>query len=212
MKQLKYIFSILSIAILLSACNSDLAPEYQYEDNPEYTWGYQLYYGDYYGNYQVNSNVNSLVLFTDKLVTDSLGYLNGYGQYLYLYDIFTGNSDVLLPDGTYTISDSDEPFTIRPGKYFEQLDYVNGAFINYVERDENKSKIKLIIDGSLVLSRSTDGKKVSITCDFITEDKKQLKGRIENYELPAYDMSREERNQKLIGKSTSRPKLNKSNF
>ena len=175
--------------LLLGACGQSPIQEYHYETNPEYVWGYQEFYGDYYSRYDITNNVSTLSLFSETLDVTKDGYLTGYGQHLNLYDIFTAVSDTVLPGGTYTASDSNEPFTFMPGKYIERGNekYITGAWIYYYEINNNKSGRKLITDGYFEINWLMDG--LYFECNFITDDGKELKGRIKSYPLTVFDES-----------------------
>jgi len=58
--------------------------------------------------------------FTDSLQLNDKGQLIGFGQYLYLDDIFVSPADTIFPEGTYTVSASREAMTIEPGSLFKE--------------------------------------------------------------------------------------------
>jgi hypothetical protein len=150
---------ILILSSLLVSCNgSTPLPPYVYETNPHYSFGYAQFYGDYYSNAGISNNVLTLSLFSDSLSITDEGELKGFGQYLYLEDIFISPSDTLLPAGTYTINNSGEPFTVAPGKT-DTVDnnyFPIGAMITYFEPLSTKSTFKFITEGTFTVDVNTE--------------------------------------------------------
>ena len=121
-------------------------------------------------------------MFSDGLGIDEQNTLVGSGQYLVLEDIFVSESDTLLPAGTYTAIDTITdivPFTFLKGKTFEEKTYsdkiYSGAYLNYFETDATKNAVKYIVSGTFTVTYSTQGT-CTLSCDFVTNDKKELKG------------------------------------
>lgn len=173
MKNINLLFIFFAI-VLVSCKGNDPNPPYVYESNPYYSYGLAEFYGSYYKEFGIDNNVISLSLYSDTLKRNDDG--DWYGQYLYLEDVFVAPNDTLLPLGTYTISDSNEPFTIAPG-VLDTIDnevYTLGAAISYYERNSSKSVMKLITEGTISVSKV--GLKYYILCDLKTDDKMELKG------------------------------------
>lgn len=170
------IFSLLVVAFVACKPTEPPAP-YTYETNPKFTWGFAGFYGNYYQNYDIENNVVTLNLFTEKLVVNKENLLEGVGQYLIIEDIFSAPSDTLLPVGEYKVAETGEPFTFYGGKKFEDnRDPVpSGAYIHYIETDPTKSKIAYITDGTMNIRVENDTI-YSISCDFILDEKTELKG------------------------------------
>lgn len=169
---------IFSFAILLASCKGyEPTPPYVYESKPHYAWGYAQFFGAYYNEYGNKNNVISVSLFSDSLILNDEGSLVGFGQYLFLEDVFVAAKDTLLPVGTYTINTSGSTFTIAPGvnDTIDNEVYTLGATISYFEQNASKSTLKLITAGSMVVSVSNDGKH-TVNCNFKTADNKELKG------------------------------------
>lgn len=168
---------ILLIAFFVVSCKgTDPTPPYVYEANPHYSFGYAQFFGEYYNDFGNTNNVISLSLFSDSLKINEQGSLEGTGQYLFLEDVFIASTDIFLPNGTYTISDSGLPFTISPGKN-DSVDnnvYTIGSTISYYEPNMNNSKLKLITSGTLTITRPDSI--YTIVCNFKTNDKKDLTG------------------------------------
>lgn len=187
MKKILYIFVVV---FTLISCNGTEPVYFNYNTNPSYTWGYVEFFGQEYASKGVNYNVLSVSLFSDSLSVDSTGSLVGIGQYLYLEDVFVNPTDTMLPVGTYTISGSKTSFMITPGKN-DTVDYgvtyPIGASIYYYENNSSKSVRKYIKSGTMTVSR-TGILNYSISCDFVTADKKQLKGSF-SAQLPHFDES-----------------------
>lgn len=169
---------LLALVLLFASCKgNDPTPPYVYEANPHYSFGYQEFFGPYYADYGNTNNVISLSLFSDSLKITTDGNLVGYGQYLFLEDIFTSPSDTLLKLGTYTINDSGLPFTVSPGKNdsVDNIVYTIGSTISYFEENQSKSTLKLITGGTFrVINRS--GSIYNIVCNFKTNDNLNLGG------------------------------------
>lgn len=187
MKKLNLIYIIL-IVLLVSCKGTEPVPPYVYEANPHYSFGYVQFYGTYYKDYGNNNNVISLSLFSDSLYITSEGSLGGFGQYLYLEDVFNSPADSMLQLGTYTIDSSGEPFTIAPGinDTIDDEIYTLGATISYYEQNPAKSIMKLITGGKIDVSKV--GSKFNISFDLITDDQKELKGSFTEL-LPFFDES-----------------------
>jgi len=180
---------ILAIVCLLSSCKgSDPVPPYVYEANPHYSFGYAEFFGAYYAAYGNKNNVISLSLFSDSLSINNLGNLVGFGQYLFLEDVFVDTTDTILPQTTYTIDDSGLPNTVAPGKNdtIDDQIYTLGATISYYEQNAAKSTVKRITSGTFTLSKV--GSNYNIVCNFKTADKKDLKGSF-SARLPYFDES-----------------------
>jgi len=194
---------VMLVLLMLFSCEKKEAFIYDYETNPQYTKGYVDFWGSWYADYGVENNVLSLNAFTDSLLVDDEGQLNGFGQYLYLEDIFLAPSDTLFPEGTYRISNSGEAFTIAPGEEFEEEGKKTdvGAYIIYYEQNESFSIRKFIVDGSMTVAQV--GEYTRFDFDFILddEDSTELKGRYDQYNLIYYDRSlypQEVGSQKLV--------------
>ena len=108
-----YIF----IAILLFSCNgSEPDSPYVYEANPHYSFGYIQFYGLFYKNVGNPNNILTISLFSDSLYISEEGSLEGFGQFLYLEDVYNSPTDTLLHTTTYTVNESRDPYTISAGK------------------------------------------------------------------------------------------------
>jgi hypothetical protein len=180
----------IAISLTLISCEKPEIKEYEYEKNPAYSWGYAEFWGPYYAEYSNNNHVVSLSLFTDSLDINQESKLTGFGQYLYLEDIFIAPSDTLMPAGVYEVNDSGNAFTVAVG---EQIDYDGdkfdvGAMIFFVEKNSNNDIRKFITGGKMTVFQIGD--KTLITCDFKLDDGTELKGRYEAL-LPYFDQSEE---------------------
>ncbi len=183
------IFVLLFSSVLFVSCKTnDPALEYKYNTNPTYSWGYAEFYGPYYSEYMNDNNVISLSLFSDSLLVDSTGSLDGIGQYLFLEDIFISPTDTILPDGVYEISKSEAPFTVAPGEKFkaDNNEYVIGASIYFIEKKSNFSVQKLISRGSFTVESMNNTKYIDF--NFVLTDSTKLKGKFST-ELPHFDQS-----------------------
>lgn len=166
-----------AIAVVFSSCNDYTpVPPYVYESNPHYAFGYAEFYGSYYAEYGNSNNTLSVSLFSDSLKINENGELVGYGQYLFLEDVFVAPTDSLLPAGVYTVDDSGKPFTVFKGTN-DTINgdiYHSGAYINYFEKTAAKSTVKLITSGTF--SVAVRDAVYTITFDLKTSDNKELKG------------------------------------
>ena len=189
-----YKFIIISFTLFfLFSCKENPEDIFRYNKNPQYTHGDVIFYGDYYSDYGNPNYVFSLSLLSDSLNVNNSGRFSGIGQSLTITDIFTSPSEVFLQDGTYTVSDSGEPFTFYKGEIMriDSVDYILGAYIYFIEKNSNLSKIQLIDGGSFTISNSvvgTTGITQTITCDFTLDDNSKLTGNF-SAELPYYDQS-----------------------
>ncbi len=173
---------LLVFATLLVSCKPDApTPPYKYESNPQFTWGFADFYGDYYSNYEIPNNVVTLNLFSEKLFVNENNQLDGTGQYLIIEDIFSAPNDTLLPAGNYKVAETGEPFTFFSGEKFEDNRDVipSGAYVYYIESDPTKSKTAYIKDGTININIENDTI-YTIQCDFVLDDKTELKGTYKN--------------------------------
>jgi hypothetical protein len=182
---------IFILAGLMTSCGGgQLNPQYVYEKNPQYTWGYAEFYGAYYFTENSNkNNVLSISLFTNSLKINNAGSLTGLGQFLILEDVFISPTDTILPVGNYTVNNSGLPFTVAPGKN-DTVDndvFPIGATISYYEENSAKSTLKIISSGSLKVSLQNDTI-YNILCNFKTTDSLELKGSFTGT-LPHFDRS-----------------------
>jgi len=184
MKKLQLL--IFAFAGLLASCVNEPATPYAYNTDPKYTQGYVEFFGaEYkYKGYGVSNNLLSISLFTESLTVDSTKTLKGVGQFLLLEDVYIAPTDTILPLTTYTINDTHQPYTVSSGK----KDTISGepinAYISYYEQNTSKSTIKYITSGTFVVSRN--GINFTISCNFKTADKKDLKGTFTG-ELPHFN-------------------------
>lgn len=187
------------IVVLLASCNGTTSSlSYVYQTDPQYTWGFAEFFGSYYSNYSIPENVVALNLFSDGLGIDTTeNSLTGYGQYLILEDVFINSTDTFLAEGTYTAVDTItdiKPFTFLSGKAFEEKsssdEISSGAYIYYLEENDSKSTIKYIASGTFTVTYDYENGTSTITCDFVTTDKTELKGTFTG-SLVYYDESAE---------------------
>ena len=174
---MKKYFAVFLVFWLLVSCDSSTNNyAYQYNVAPSYQWGYAQFYGAYYRDYGNANNVISVSLFSDSLDVDDNGDLKGYGQYLYLEDVFVEPADTLIPDGTYKVSESGSSFTVNPGKIFkvDNAEYVIGSYIYYVEKKSSFTVRKLISRGSFSVSNSPI--ETSVKCNFVLSDSSKVTG------------------------------------
>ena len=181
MKNIKILFLLLTI-LQVSCKNGEPILPYTYETNPHYSWGYAEFYGAYYADQGIKilNNTFSISLFSDSLKLTNEGALAGYGQYLFLEDVFVSPLTTKLSIGKYTINETGKPFTVFAGKN-DTIDsevYTIGAYISYYEQNTAKSKIKLISRGFFDVKTVNDSV-YNIVCDFKTSDSLQLKGSFE---------------------------------
>ena len=172
----KIILLVSFFAFLLSSCKYEPVVQYAYNVNPKYSWGYVEFFGKEYADYGITNNLLSVSLFSDSLSIDSVGSLQGLGQFLFLEDMYVAPTDTLLPVATYTISNSHEAYTVSPGKNDTVGTEVFpiGAYISYYEANASKSTLKFITEGTFTVSRL--GINYTIVCNLKTDDKKALKG------------------------------------
>ncbi|HLP05504.1 MAG TPA: hypothetical protein VK152_08760 [Paludibacter sp.] len=178
----------LILLFMVSCAGNNPIPPYVYEANPHYSFGYAEFFGPYYNRYGNPNNVVSLSLFSDSLKITKDGSLVGYGQYLFLEDIFISAESSELPAGTYTIDSTGLKNTVAPGlnDTIDDEVYILGATISYYEKNTTKSTLKRITSGTFNLAKT--GGMVTITCDFKTADNKDLDGSFTG-ELTYYDRS-----------------------
>lgn len=172
------IILIASLCMLVSCKNNDPIQPYAYETNPHYSFGYQEYYGAYFADYGIANNVISLSLFSDSLKITEDGRLAGFGQYLFLEDVYVLPTQTSLTAGTYTIDKSGLLRTVSPGvnDTIDNEVYTYGATISYFEKDPSKSVMKRITGGTFTLSTERLTGKYTIAFNFTTSDGKPLKG------------------------------------
>ena len=178
------------LTFILSSCEKKVPFEYEYENDPEYTWGYVDFWGSAFSSkYGTNNNVLSLYALTDSLWNDDEGLLHGFGQYLLLDDIFVSPNDTLFPEGVYQVSNSMEAFTIASGEEYEvdEEKYDIGACIYFIEQNDSYSVRKFIVDGFMTVTRISELTRFEF--DFILDDETELKGSYIQKDLIYYDES-----------------------
>lgn len=180
---------IMLLLLTLFSCEKKEEFVYEYETNPQYTWGYAEFYGAWYADYGVENNVLSLYAFTDSLLVNDESQLYGFGQQLFLEDIFLTPADTFFVEGEYQVSNSGEAFTIAPGEEFEEEGKKTdvGAYIIYYEKNDSYSIRKFIVDGSMTVAQV--GGYTRFDFDFILDDDTELKGRYDQLDLNYYDES-----------------------
>jgi len=201
MKHLFY-FSLLMSLLVLQSCEKPIRTEYKYETNPVFTWGEAYFWGDCYANYNIENHVLSLYAFTDSLQLNKQEKLTGFGQYLYLDDIFVSPADTLFPEGIYTVSASREAMTIEPGSLFKEdrIEMDRGACIYFFEKIDQLTTRKFIVEGSMTVSY-TEHETILFEFDFILDDDTKLQGSFETERLVIYDDS-------VSKESVSKQKMN----
>ncbi len=164
------------ILVLVSCKGTEPSSPYVYESNPHYAWGNTQFFGAYY-NWTGNKNsVITVSLFSDSLGVNDQGKLQGFGQFLYLEDVYVASRETKLPAGTYRIDNSGDINTITPG-VLDTIDndvYTLGATISYYEESEARSTLKLISEGTITVTRGKNN--YTIICNLKTSDNKELKG------------------------------------
>lgn len=179
---------LVCILVLVSCKGPEPSSPYVYEPNPHYAWGYAQFFGAYYNWTGNKNNVITVSLFSDSLSTNDQGSLQGFGQFLYLEDVFVATKDTKLPVGIYKIDNSGDINTITPG-ILDTIDnevYTLGATISYYEENVSRSTLKLISEGTITVTRGKNN--YTLICDLKTSDKKELKGSFTG-ELPHSDES-----------------------
>lgn len=168
---------------------------YEYETNPKFTKGYVEFWGPFYAGYDIANNVLSLTALTDSLLINQDGYLYGYGQYLYLEDIFLPSTDTLFSSGVYKVSDSGEAFTIAPGRVYSDKDTIGnaikdiGACIFYYEKTEDLSKRRFITDGKMTVTQVDQYTDFDFKFVLDGKDSTKIEGSFRIQDLDYYDMS-----------------------
>ncbi len=200
MKHLFY-FSLLMSLLVLQSCEKPIRTEYKYETNPVFTWGEAYFWGDCYANYNIENHVLSLYAFTDSLQLNKQEKLTGFGQYLYLDDIFVSPADTLFPERIYTVSASREAMTIEPGSLFKEdrIEMDRGACIYFFEKVDQLTTRKFIVEGTMTVSYK-ENESILFEFDFILDDDTKLQGSFET-ESVIYDVS-------VSKKSVSTQKMN----
>lgn len=180
---------IVCFILFLQACERREKFEYEYEKNPQYTWGYAQFWGAHYSHKGFDSNVLSLYALTDSLTVTKSGNIVGFGQHLVLNDIYIAPSDTIFPAGTYTIADTIAVFNIALGELYHDdgVKYDLGAYIYYIEKNEFFSTRKFIVSGSMQVSFIDSISRFDF--NFTLDDDSELKGRFETNELIIYDYS-----------------------
>ena len=167
---------IITALAFFAACNPEPAAKYEYNYNPVYTQGFAYNYGAYYAAYGNPNSVVVLQLLTDSLLVNERYELEGYGNYLYINNIFLPPNSKMIPDGTYTASDTEEAFTFAKGEIFtaDSIEYSIGSRVYFIERNRKLSKQHLIDGGQFTVTGS--GKVQTVIFDLILDNSVHLKG------------------------------------
>lgn len=206
MKRFFIVHSLL-LALLFQACEKRERLIVEYEKNPVFTWGQASYFGDCYINYDIENHVLGLYAFTDSLKINDKGKLEGFGQYLYLDDIYIApinpGRDTIFSSGVYTVSASREAMTIEPGSVYKgdsiKMEMDIGAMIHYIEKVDRFTTRKFIEDGTMTVSYKGDSI-IRFDFDFILDDKTELTAVFETDQLPIYNdaVSKEATRKKML--------------
>lgn len=184
MKKVVFLF----LAILFLGCNPREFYTHEYETEPVFYWGYSEFWGPYYQKYGVDANICSLSLFSDSLSIDSTGALVGFGQYLFLEDIYYGSNSVFLQEGEYQVSMDADSMSIVPGeeKEIDGMKFEAGAHIYFIEKDSKYTVYKRISGGTMRVNY--EDSLTIIDCNFELEDQTLIKGSFRAV-LPYFDYS-----------------------
>ena len=167
MKKIVFILPLLAAIAFLSCRPSSPSV---YRGLPRtYSTAYATLYGHCYDS--ISSAVLTLDLYSDGLELTKDNSIQGTGYNLCLSDVLVPDS--LLEKGTYSSSDSAEPFTFLPGRSYEG--YPHGAYLLNIE--ENKVKTIQVLDSgqfvyrndSLLFTlyyRNAYGSKATYTCSY----------------------------------------------
>lgn len=190
MKISVYINLLLALLLVSFASCKPNEPrfEYKYDYNPVYTWGQAEFYGDYYSDVDIDLNVLTLSLFSDSLYANNKGQLAGFGQYLFIEDVFIALGDTIMPDGIYRTDTIAQPFTFYPGEQLSVDDnrFNIGAYMYFIEKRAAYSLLKFIARGQFEVK--TIGAIQSIVCDFVMSDSTKVTGKFSS-KLYYFDQS-----------------------
>lgn len=92
---------------------------------------YLIYYGAYYAQEGLPQKVYALDCYSDGLLLNQQGRIEGTGTNLYISDLFVDSSLEGLPAGTYTADTTGAPMTFLPGTDYE--DQFGGAYLLRIE-------------------------------------------------------------------------------
>lgn len=141
----------LSVLCLLASCS----PSEQRQPTPSvaydtlFTTCYQERHGSYYAEGGLNNNVISLDLYSEGLLLNKQGVIEGTGTNLYFSDVFlTDFVDYLLP-GEYQSDTTGATFTFLPGTSFQGN--FTGAYLLSIADGELVS-YRLLPAGTLTVS------------------------------------------------------------
>lgn len=151
---LTYCLPIALLGLLLSGCNPHPnRPTDQSLFDSAIRRAYLLYYGAYYAEEGLPQKVYVLDCYSDGLLLNKQGYIEGTGTNLYLSDIFVADSLKGLPAGTYTSDTTGAPFTFLPGTAYEGQ--IGGAYLLYVDEGQ-LAAYTLLPKGTLTVAYEGD--------------------------------------------------------
>lgn len=134
MKNRIFFISLLALAWLIAGCNPHSNPPAEQSlFASDIRKAYLQYYGNYYAEEGLPQKVYVLDCYSDGLLLNKQGHIEGTGTNLYISDIFVPDSAKGLPAGTYTADTTGLPFTFLPGVSYEGQ--ITGAYLLHIEED-----------------------------------------------------------------------------
>jgi len=180
LKVSKYYISCLFISAMIISCKHAEQPKNNSLASNLFTYGYCVFYGSHYDYLDIKENVVAMSLFSPSLAVDSAGYYVGTGTNLLISDIFLAPSDTLLPNGSYSATDSASAFTFLRGQSFDGNPI--GAYMLVVT--ESGYTVEVLTDGTFELQNFGDS--VRIDFDFTRSNGKSYTPSFKGL-LPMYD-------------------------
>jgi len=171
---MRHAFPILMLLCLLAGCgNSGNRPAEPSKYDSEVRKAYLQYYGAYYAAEGLPQKVYALDCYSDGLLLNKQGVIEGSGTNLYFSDIFVADSLTGLPAGTYTADTTGAPMTFLPGQTYESQ--ISGAYLLLIEEGQlsdyailTKGTLTVAYEGetAVVHFEGTTSKKKTYTADF----------------------------------------------
>jgi len=171
---MRHAFPILLFCCLLAGCGqSGNRPSEPATFDSEVRKAYLLYYGAYYAKEGLPQKVYALDCYSDGLLLNKQGVIEGTGTNLYFSDLFVDAGESGLPAGTYTADTTGAPFTFLPGQTYETQ--ISGAYLLRIEEGQ-LADYALLTKGTLTVAyegdtavfhfEGTTSKKKAYTADF----------------------------------------------
>ena len=160
---MKHFLLILPLAILITACGSNVTPEKKTIGETRFTTAYAKSYGAHYASRGIAQNVIDFDLYSANIDLDSTHHIVGTGSNLYISDIFVPTAETTLQPESYRSDTTGSDYTFLPGVDYEGN--ISGAYLLRIN-DGSLSGYTVFNDGTFTLTQDGDTTQVLFTLHY----------------------------------------------